>query len=127
MGIPGWVLRGNPSVGFYAGSRCASVRLAGPLASQPEWPPASRRAQAVRTCPICRTTTYLVTPSSVWPSSPEAKDAIVGGYKAKVGAIPCKYYNFGEGEPTRAGRPEEGGAGGQQPVAQAGAAGTACH
>jgi len=52
---------------------------------------------ALRTCPVCRVTTYMVTPSVVWPGSKEEKDAIVEGYRGKLAATPCKYFAYGEG------------------------------
>lgn len=52
---------------------------------------------AVRTCPICRTTTYVVTPSSTWPSTQEEKAAVIEGYKSKLADTPCKYFRMGEG------------------------------
>lgn len=53
---------------------------------------------ALRTCPICRTTTYFIVPSAVWPSSNEQKEQIVAGYKAKLASIDCRLFNFGEGQ-----------------------------
>lgn len=52
---------------------------------------------ALRTCPICRTSTHFVTPSTVWPASQEEKDSIIEGYKAKLREIDCKYFSHGEG------------------------------
>jgi E3 ubiquitin-protein ligase makorin len=52
---------------------------------------------ALRTCPVCRVTTYMVTPSVIWPGSKEEKDAIVEGYRGKLAATPCKYFAYGEG------------------------------
>lgn len=46
-------------------------------------------AQALRTCPVCRTTTHFITPSTSWPETPEDKEAIVAAYKAKMAAIDC--------------------------------------
>lgn len=51
--------------------------------------------QALRTCPVCRTPCWFVTPSSVWPANQEDKDRIVAGYKAKLGQMDCRYWNFG--------------------------------
>eukprot|EP00803_Ostreobium_quekettii_P002361 evm.model.scf_3161.1 EVM.evm.TU.scf_3161.1 scf_3161:9188-14467(+) len=53
---------------------------------------------ALRTCPICRTTTYFITPSAVWPTNREDKERIVESYKQKLASIDCKYFNFGAGE-----------------------------
>lgn len=52
---------------------------------------------AVRTCPVCRETTHYITPSTVWPTSAEEKEAILSGYRAKLNSIDCKHFNFGEG------------------------------
>ncbi|KAJ3279557.1 hypothetical protein HK104_001372 [Borealophlyctis nickersoniae] len=49
------------------------------------------------TCPICREVTHFVTPSVVWVVDPEAKAQVVEEYKAKLGSIPCKHYNYGDG------------------------------
>lgn len=51
--------------------------------------------QALRTCPVCRMPCWFVTPSSVWPATREDKDRIVAGYKAKLGQIDCRHWNFG--------------------------------
>jgi hypothetical protein len=42
--------------------------------------------QAVRTCPLCRTTTHYITPSPIWPASQEEKDVIVDGWVGLTGA-----------------------------------------
>ena len=52
---------------------------------------------ALRTCPICRMTTYFIVPSAVWPGSAEEKEVIVAGYKAKLASIDCRLFNFGDG------------------------------
>ncbi len=52
--------------------------------------------QALRTCPLCRSPCWFVTPSSIWPANQEDKDRIVAGYKAKLGSIDCRHWNFGE-------------------------------
>ncbi|DBB06638.1 TPA: hypothetical protein ACH3X1_012157 [Trebouxia sp. C0004] len=51
---------------------------------------------ALRTCPLCRAPCWFVTPSSIWPANQEDKDRIVAGYKAKLGSIDCRHWNFGE-------------------------------
>eukprot|EP00873_Tetraselmis_striata_P010065 jgi/Tetstr1/430329/TSEL_020154.t1 len=53
--------------------------------------------QALRTCPLCRTTTHFITPSSVWPSTAEEKARIINGYKAKLSSIDCRHFNRGNG------------------------------
>mmetsp|Transcript_960 Transcript_960/g.2492 ORF Transcript_960/g.2492 Transcript_960/m.2492 type:complete len:382 (+) Transcript_960:141-1286(+) len=52
---------------------------------------------ALRTCPLCRTTTHFITPSSVWPSTAEEKARIINGYKAKLSSIDCRHFNRGNG------------------------------
>lgn len=40
--------------------------------------------QALRTCPLCRTTTHFITPSSVWPSTAEEKSRIINGRRPRA-------------------------------------------
>jgi hypothetical protein len=40
--------------------------------------------QNAKTCPICRSLTYFVTPSPVWPKDAEEKDLIIQDYKDKL-------------------------------------------
>ena len=40
---------------------------------------------------------HFVTPSSVWPADAEEKARITEGYRAKLGQIDCKWFDFGEG------------------------------
>ncbi|KAK9861331.1 hypothetical protein WJX84_010899 [Apatococcus fuscideae] len=51
---------------------------------------------ALRTCPVCRTTSYYVIPSPVWPADQADKERIVGEYKSKLSSIDCRHWNFGE-------------------------------
>lgn len=53
--------------------------------------------QALRTCPICRTAAHFITPTSVWPATPEEREAIISGYKTKLKEIDCRHFNYGEG------------------------------
>jgi len=46
---------------------------------------------------MCRVPTHFITPSTIWPGTPEEKDAITAGYKAKLASIDCRHFNFGEG------------------------------
>lgn len=55
----------------------------------------SMDATNLRSCPLCRTITYFVVPSSVWVADPEEKDAIIDTYKKKLSVIPCKHYAHG--------------------------------
>eukprot|EP00887_Chlorella_sp_A99_P000775 scaffold5.g775.t1 len=52
---------------------------------------------ALRTCPICRGTSWFITPSTVWPASEGEKAEIVEGYKGKLATIDCKWFARGEG------------------------------
>ncbi|PSC73474.1 E3 ubiquitin-ligase makorin [Micractinium conductrix] len=52
---------------------------------------------ALRTCPVCRVGSHYIVPSMTWPSSAEEKEQIVAGYRAKLSAIDCMHFNFGEG------------------------------
>ena len=54
-------------------------------------------AQALRTCPVCRTTSHFIVPSLVWPSSAAEKERLVEGYKAKLSTIDCRLFDYGEG------------------------------
>lgn len=40
--------------------------------------------QALRTCPLCRTTTHFITPSTTWPETPAEKEAILDAYRASM-------------------------------------------
>lgn len=53
----------------------------------------------VRACPQCRVLSYFITPCAYVPQSEEHKAALLEAYKEKLGTIPCKYYNQGEGCP----------------------------
>jgi E3 ubiquitin-protein ligase makorin len=53
--------------------------------------------QALRTCPICRTAAHFITPTSVWPATPEEREAIIVGYRTKLQEIDCRHFNYGEG------------------------------
>ncbi|KNC98060.1 uncharacterized protein SPPG_06474 [Spizellomyces punctatus DAOM BR117] len=50
-----------------------------------------------KSCPICRTITHFVTPSSVWPRTLDEKMAIIEEYKLKLSTIDCKHFDFGQG------------------------------
>jgi len=52
---------------------------------------------AVRTCPVCRITTYVVVPSATWPSTPAEKESIIEGYHNRLATIPCKHFDLGQG------------------------------
>eukprot|EP01024_Parvocaulis_polyphysoides_P059692 TRINITY_DN6469_c0_g2_i1.p1 TRINITY_DN6469_c0_g2~~TRINITY_DN6469_c0_g2_i1.p1 ORF type:complete len:407 (+),score=33.57 TRINITY_DN6469_c0_g2_i1:129-1223(+) len=54
--------------------------------------------ETVRSCPLCRSTTHFITPSTTWPQTSEEKDSITSGYKNKLRDMDCKHFNFGEGK-----------------------------
>ncbi|RUS14828.1 hypothetical protein BC937DRAFT_93265, partial [Endogone sp. FLAS-F59071] len=53
--------------------------------------------QVIRSCPMCRTETYFITPSAVWITDRAEKHRVIDEYKRKLSAIPCKHFNQGEG------------------------------
>ena len=55
------------------------------------------RTQAVRCCPLCRQLSWFVTPSAIWPDTPEAKAATIAAYKAKLASIDCRMFAAGTG------------------------------
>lgn len=52
-------------------------------------------AENLRSCPLCRTLTYFVVPSSVWVEDEDEKAEIIEAYKKKLSEIPCKHYTHG--------------------------------
>ena len=76
----------------YQGTACSSALLSWELVI----PVYRIIVQALRTCPVCRTPSWFVTPSSIWPPTKEEKDRIITGYKTKLGSIDCRHWNFGE-------------------------------
>lgn len=67
------------------------------------WPHAERLSeqtsgmQALRTCPVCRTPSWFVTPSRTWPGTSEEKAATREAYMGKLATIDCKHFAFGDG------------------------------
>ncbi|KJE89566.1 zinc finger family protein [Capsaspora owczarzaki ATCC 30864] len=61
------------------------------------WRGSTMSGSVIRACPICRVPSHFVTPSSVFLSSDEDKRRLIHGYRDRLRAIPCKYFNFGEG------------------------------
>lgn len=55
-------------------------------------------AENLRSCPMCRTTSYFVTPSTEWVSDPERKARVIEEYKRNLGQIPCAHFNYGDGQ-----------------------------
>ncbi|GJJ73539.1 E3 ubiquitin-protein ligase makorin [Entomortierella parvispora] len=54
--------------------------------------PHERGASVTKACPNCRTRSLFVIPSSILPTSPEQKEAIVQNYKEVISQRPCKYF-----------------------------------
>jgi hypothetical protein len=50
-----------------------------------------------RTCPICRSESYLVIPSTRMIYSSELKDTLIDEYCEALAEIPCKHFNKGNG------------------------------
>jgi E3 ubiquitin-protein ligase makorin len=51
----------------------------------------------VRSCPLCRTLSHYIIPSPDFIESYQEKMKLADQYKVKLGNIPCKFFNFGEG------------------------------
>jgi len=54
-------------------------------------------ATSLRTCPLCRTPAWFVTPSATWPATEEAKRAIVEAYRGSLSRIECRWWDRGRG------------------------------
>ena len=50
-----------------------------------------------RSCPICRTPSFYVVPSSVFVENYQEKVNLADSYKKKLGEIPCRFFDSGEG------------------------------
>jgi E3 ubiquitin-protein ligase makorin len=50
-----------------------------------------------RSCPICRTPSFYVIPSAFFAENYQEKVALADDYKKRMSAVPCKYFNYGEG------------------------------
>ena len=44
----------------------------------------TEKVDTSKTCPICRTVTHFVTPSTIWPKNDAEKDQLVSAYKNKL-------------------------------------------
>mmetsp|Transcript_6544 Transcript_6544/g.11467 ORF Transcript_6544/g.11467 Transcript_6544/m.11467 type:complete len:187 (-) Transcript_6544:30-590(-) len=51
-----------------------------------------------RSCPICRVPSHYVVPSIDFPTTYEEKAVIIENYKSTLKNIPCRNFNFGEGD-----------------------------
>ncbi|CAG8755992.1 27072_t:CDS:2 [Gigaspora margarita] len=54
--------------------------------------------QVIRACPICRTPSHFITPSTTWITDHDEKQRIINEYKRKCSNIPCKHFNYGDGQ-----------------------------
>lgn len=54
--------------------------------------------EAVRVCPVCRVESYLVIPSDTYESDASVREQLLLQYRTKLKTIPCKHFNFGQGE-----------------------------
>lgn len=54
--------------------------------------------EVVRSCPVCRVPSYYILPSSTLVLHYQEKMALAEDYKKHLGGIPCRYFNFGEGD-----------------------------
>ncbi|KXS10733.1 hypothetical protein M427DRAFT_464627 [Gonapodya prolifera JEL478] len=61
-----------------------------------QWRQANAQDES-KSCPLCRVFTPFVTPSSVWLMGDD-KRRTIELYKSKLGAIPCRHFNYGDGQ-----------------------------
>jgi len=54
--------------------------------------------QVIRACPICRTPSHFITPSTTWITDRTEKQRVINEYKRKCSTIPCRNFNHGEGQ-----------------------------
>lgn len=54
-------------------------------------------ATSLRTCPLCRTPAWFVTPSATWPATDDAKCEIVETYRRSLSRIECRWWDRGRG------------------------------
>ncbi|RIA85623.1 hypothetical protein C1645_879166 [Glomus cerebriforme] len=54
--------------------------------------------QVIRACPICRTLSHFITPSTTWITDRTEKQRVINEYKRKCSTIPCRNFNYGEGQ-----------------------------
>ncbi|TPX33221.1 hypothetical protein SmJEL517_g03821 [Synchytrium microbalum] len=51
-----------------------------------------------KTCPICRTVTHFVIPSTVWISDEMEKERVIEIYQQKLATMDCKHFDNGRGQ-----------------------------
>ncbi|GBB98288.1 hypothetical protein RclHR1_03190020 [Rhizophagus clarus] len=54
--------------------------------------------QFSRACPVCRTPSHFITPSTTWITDRAEKQRVINEYKRKCSTIPCRNFNHGEGQ-----------------------------
>ncbi|PKC05546.1 hypothetical protein RhiirA5_420784 [Rhizophagus irregularis] len=54
--------------------------------------------QLTRACPVCRTPSHFITPSTTWITDRAEKQRVINEYKRKCSTIPCRNFNYGEGQ-----------------------------
>ncbi|CAG8486777.1 15621_t:CDS:2 [Funneliformis mosseae] len=54
--------------------------------------------QVIRACPICKTSSHFITPSTTWITDRSEKQRVINEYKRKCSTIPCRNFNYGEGQ-----------------------------
>jgi len=54
-------------------------------------------AEHSRTCPVCRTISFYVAPSTTWPRDEAEKAEALQAYRARLAAIPCRHFDRGAG------------------------------
>ncbi|CAG8684761.1 4535_t:CDS:2, partial [Acaulospora morrowiae] len=58
----------------------------------------SQDNQVIRSCPICRTPSHFITPSTTWIIDRAEKQRVIDEYKQKCSTIACKHFNYGDGQ-----------------------------
>jgi len=53
--------------------------------------------ETVRSCPLCRVTSYFIIPCDRYVTDPQRKAGLNDEYHAQQRAIPCRHFNFGKG------------------------------
>ncbi|CAB4377336.1 unnamed protein product [Rhizophagus irregularis] len=54
--------------------------------------------QLTRACPVCSTPSHFITPSTTWITDRAEKQRVINEYKRKCSTIPCRNFNYGEGQ-----------------------------
>jgi E3 ubiquitin-protein ligase makorin len=54
-------------------------------------------AEHTRTCPVCRTVSFFVVPSTVFPADEAEKALLLEQYRTRLAATPCRHFDRGAG------------------------------